>query len=238
MQERLNIQERPDIQERLDIQEQPGVQEQLDTQERPDMQEQPELQKQQECSSGNVVLIGFMGTGKSSVGRRLAARLGFRYLDTDQEIERVTGMSIVEIFTHHGEARFRAEEHEMAKTLGALRGQVVATGGGIVLNPDNLTVLREQGLIIALTARPDVVWQRVAHRTHRPLINQSITVEEIAAMMERRMPYYQSADVTIDTSDKTVREIVDQLVDYLRRREAERGERWLICQTLAVEKGG
>ncbi|MBM7867887.1 shikimate kinase [Heliobacterium gestii] len=185
----------------------------------------------------NIVLIGFMGTGKSTVGRRLAARLGYRYVDTDVEVEQVTGMTIAQIFDQYGEVRFRSEETLTARRMAAMERVVVATGGGIVLKPENVAALRSSGVLIGLEATPEVIWSRVVRRSHRPLIKRDITVEDIGEMMARRTPYYSCADVTVDTSERSVPEIVEAILAYLRERANERGEDWTVGEE-SGEGGG
>ncbi|MZP28496.1 shikimate kinase [Heliobacterium undosum] len=185
----------------------------------------------------NIVLVGFMGTGKSTVGRRLAARLGYRYVDTDAEVEQVTGLTIAQIFDLYGEVRFRSEETLMARKVAAMEGVVVATGGGIVLRPENVAALRSNGVLIGLEATPEVIWSRVARRGHRPLIKKDIRVDDIQEMMARRAPYYVCADMTVDTSRRTVTEIVEVILSYLRGRNEERGEVWTFAEE-GAEGGG
>ncbi|MTV49364.1 AAA family ATPase [Heliobacillus mobilis] len=169
----------------------------------------------------NIVLIGFMGTGKSTVGKKLAARLRCAYLDTDAEVERVTGLTIPQIFDRFGEVRFRSEESLVAQKVAAMERTIVSTGGGIVLNRANLEALGSTGILIRLNARPEVIWSRVARRTHRPLIKKDITPEDIEHMMAVREPYYGCADLDVDTSERTVPEIVEYILDFLNRREGE-----------------
>lgn len=175
----------------------------------------------------NIVLIGFMGTGKSSVGKRLAAELGFEFIDTDREIEKVTGLSIVQIFDQYGEVRFRSEETLMAKRVASMRRAVISTGGGIVLNQDNVTELKATGVLIQLSAHPSVVWSRVSRRTHRPLIKKDITEQMIAELMAARNPHYNCADYSVDTSEKSIIEVGEDIIGYLREREKQYSEKWL-----------
>ncbi|ABZ82866.1 shikimate kinase [Heliomicrobium modesticaldum Ice1] len=179
--------------------------------------------KEESCShKKNVVLIGFMGTGKSTVGRRLAARLGCPFVDTDGEVEKVTGMTIAQIFDRYGEARFRSEERQMARKVAALEGVVVATGGGIVLNPENVAALRSSGVLIGLEATAEVIWSRVTRRNHRPLLQKDSSVDHLREMMAKRRPYYACADMTVDTSSLSVNEIVEVILTYLRGCSEER----------------
>jgi shikimate kinase len=118
----------------------------------------------------NIVIIGFMATGKSTVGRRLAHRLGRAFIDTDKEIEAVTGKTVAQIFARDGAVRFRSEEALLVKKLSAREDLVIATGGGIVLDPENVRLLKESGILIALSASPDVIYQRARGKKTRPLL--------------------------------------------------------------------
>lgn len=164
----------------------------------------------------NIVLIGFMGTGKSSVGLKLATRLKRDFVDMDREIENVSGMSINEIFRRYGERRFRSEESLMAKKLSQRRNLVVATGGGLVLVPENIAALRQNGVIVLLEARAEDIWARVNRkRGTRPMLKGAASVADIQKLLDHRAAYYDCADIRVNTSDKeldaVIREILQQL---------------------------
>jgi shikimate kinase len=167
-----------------------------------------------------VVLIGFMGTGKSSVGRRLAKELGSRFIDTDQEIETQEGMSIAAIFSEKGEPHFRVLESEMAKTLGQESGCVIATGGGMPLNPANLDALG--GVRIVLTATPEVILMRTQHHADvRPLLRGSDPLSSIRKLLaEREEVYHRCADGVIDTSHLSIGETVRRVQEKVIQIEA------------------
>jgi len=167
----------------------------------------------------NVVLIGFMGTGKSVVARRVAARLGLQMIDTDREIEKVTGKSVAEIFAKDGPIRFRSEEALLVKKLVGHRNLVIATGGGMVLNPENVRLLRRDGVLIALTARPEVIYRRVKHNRNRPLLRKGDLMERIKELLNERAGVYDVAEYTVDTSDKKINEVVEEIVSYLKRKQ-------------------
>ncbi|MBE3588665.1 MAG: shikimate kinase [Thermoanaerobacteraceae bacterium] len=167
----------------------------------------------------NIVLIGFMGTGKSTVGRRLAARLGREFVDTDEEIERVTGKTIPQLFARDGEIRFRSEEALVVKKVAARQDLVVATGGGVVLNPENVRVLRENGVLIGLTAGPEVIYQRVKRKRNRPLLNgPGDTLDRIRELLAAREKAYAVADFTVDTGRHDLEEVVKMIVEYLKEK--------------------
>lgn len=165
----------------------------------------------------NIVLIGFMGTGKSSVGRRLAANLKRRFHDSDSEIELKMGMNVAKIFERYGEKRFREEEAQTLKELGVKRGLVISTGGGAVLNPLNVEALRKYGIFVLLTASPEVIYRRVKNNEDRPLLKTAPekAVERISDLLSERERAYQIADIIIDTSNLTVNEVVEQIIRVL-----------------------
>jgi shikimate kinase len=150
----------------------------------------------------NIVLLGFMGTGKSAVGRRLARDLHYQFVDTDQLIEEKTGKRISELFEQEGEAHFRRLEAEVAQEVGRREQAVISTGGGIVLNPANLEALRRNGVLVSLQARPEVILKRVQKRAgQRPLLKGPDPLSEIHRLLQERELQYRGADFTLDTSD-------------------------------------
>ncbi len=165
--------------------------------------------------SRTIVLAGFMGTGKSSVGRRLAARLGREFVDTDALIEQEGGTSITRIFADRGEAEFRAREKRAVAVAVGEDGRVVAVGGGAILDRENLAAMKAGGPVVCLTARPEIVLARVAHDTGRPLLQGPQPLETIRGLMAERADAYARADVTIDTSDLTPDEVIETLLNAL-----------------------
>lgn len=167
----------------------------------------------------NIVLIGFMGTGKSTVGRRLAHRLKRKFVDSDEEIESVNGKTVAQIVARDGMARFRSEEMLMAKKLAGRSGLVIATGGGMVLNPENVRLLRENGVFIGLTAQPEVIFNRVKRKKTRPLLLMGNMREQIDKLFAERRDAYQIAEYTVDTSVLSQEEVVEVIVRYLKERQ-------------------
>lgn len=163
----------------------------------------------------NVVLTGFMGTGKSSVGRLLADRLGFRYRDLDALIVAEEGISINEIFALHGESRFRFLETEAVRRMAREERCVVSTGGGAVISPENRRLLRESGVVVNLTASVDEVCRRLREETDRPLLKDDRSGERIGAMMAEREQFYGDAELRIDTTGKSVEDVVAEIIGYL-----------------------
>ena len=163
-------------------------------------------------SMANVILTGFMGTGKSAVGHLLAERFGYRFLDLDAMIVAAAGMSINEIFAVHGEPRFRQMESEAIGRLSEEAGVVLATGGGAVINPGNRQRMHALGVVVNLTASAEVIQRRLIAENDRPLLNSDKSQEKISGMLAEREPFYADADVRIDTSEKSVVEVVDEIV--------------------------
>lgn len=163
----------------------------------------------------NIILVGFMGTGKSTVGRRLAKLLDWEFIDTDVEIERLLDMSVSEIFKRHGETRFRSEERLLVKRLAEKKKCVIATGGGTVLNPENWADLAQSGVIFGLYAPVDVIYERIGYRNDRPLLRgERKDVEELWA---KRQPIYNQANYTVDTTDKGIEEVIQEVFDIYER---------------------
>jgi shikimate kinase len=160
----------------------------------------------------SIVLIGFMGTGKSSVARRLAEMLGWPVVDTDAMIEETLGRSISEIFEQLGEERFREEEAAVLEKLDPERASIIVTGGGAVLRPRNVRRLRELGRVVCLTAKPSILCDRLRHGTNRPLLAKGDLATQIKSLLQERASFYQgAADLTLDTSFLTHDEVADQI---------------------------
>lgn len=172
----------------------------------------------------NIVLIGFMGTGKSTVGVKLADRLGMKFIDMDKEIEKVTGMSISTLFKRHGEIRFRSEEKLMAKKLSKKKGTVIATGGGIVLQEENIEAFRENGILICLDAEPEDIFARVIRkRATRPLLKKNLQVKDIEEMLKAREPFYNCADFRVNTSGKELDVVVNEVIKFIKAKISSEG---------------
>ena len=164
----------------------------------------------------NIILIGFMGTGKSTVARLLAAKLKRRYVDTDKEIEELTGKTVARLINEQGIVRFRSEETLMLKKLSSRQGLVIATGGGAPLSPENRRLLRETGILISLSASPEVIYERVKRKKKdRPLLAKGDLKEQITKLMEERREIYQIADFTVDTGAGSIEETIKTITDWL-----------------------
>ncbi|HWI40152.1 MAG TPA: shikimate kinase [Verrucomicrobiae bacterium] len=165
----------------------------------------------------NVVLTGFMGTGKSSVGRLLARRLGFTYRDLDAAVVSSAGKSINEIFAQEGEASFRGAEKAEIRKLSACSRIVLSTGGGAVIDPENRALLKSMGVVVNLTASVDEILLRLKGDSQRPLLREDRSEARLAAMLAEREPWYAEADIRIDTGGKKLEDVAQQILDYLRR---------------------
>lgn len=160
----------------------------------------------------NIFLIGPMGAGKSTIGRRLAAVSGKHFIDSDQEIERKTGAAIDLIFELEGESGFRRRESRMLEELTAMRDIILATGGGAVLEPENRALLKKGGAVVYLMAAPEVLAKRTARDKKRPLLQTADRLARIRELMDERERIYQElADVVIDTGRCTVGRAIDQI---------------------------
>lgn len=173
-----------------------------------------------------LVVIGFMGTGKSRVGRLAAERLGWRFADSDREIAAAAGKSIAEIFAADGEQRFRIHERAVIAALAAdPRPMVIATGGGALASEENFTALRRSGMIVCLAARPEVIAERLKRSSEpRPKLAEGgkPLLERIVELLAERAATYARADATVDTSDLTIDEAADRLVAIFKALREER----------------
>ena len=167
----------------------------------------------------NIVLTGFMATGKSSVGPKLALRLGYEFVDLDALIETEAGMPIPEIFSTYGEDAFRSLESRMLERVAARARCVIATGGGAIVNLRNLELLRRNGVIVTLTAEPDVILERIGGRKDRPMLQGGEMRDRIRQLLGERAAAYAKADLTVDTSTRSVEEVVTHLLEALEQPE-------------------
>ena len=170
----------------------------------------------------SVVLVGMMGSGKSSIGRRLAARLAIPFVDADSEIEQAAGMTIPEIFEKHGEPYFRAGEARVIARLLDHGPQVLATGGGAFMNHDTRAAIRLKGVSVWLKAELDVLMKRIKRRGDRPLLKSGDPAATLTALIAERYPVYGEADLTVLSRDVPHDTIVDEIVAALRQRVGAR----------------
>jgi len=165
--------------------------------------------------SKNLVLVGFMGAGKSVVGRALSARLKKAFVDTDEVIEAREGRQITEIFQHSGETYFRKVEKSIVEELSQKQDQVIACGGGVVLDKENVASLKQKGIIFYLKAEPEVILKRTKNYRHRPLLNVEDPKKKIEELLNARQPFYEQADFIIDTSRKSIDEVVEEILQKI-----------------------
>lgn len=167
-----------------------------------------------------IVLVGMMGAGKSTIGRRLAARLHLPFVDADTEIEAAAGMTIPEIFELHGEPHFRDGEARVIARLLEGGPAVLATGGGSFMREETRRRIGEKAVSIWLKADPDIIMRRVRRRVDRPLLQTTDPAATVSRLLSEREPVYQHADLTIASRDVPHDKIVDECIDALRMRLA------------------
>jgi shikimate kinase len=159
----------------------------------------------------NIVLFGFMGTGKTCIGKSVAEKLGLKFVDMDDVVVERAGKSIPEIFAEDGEAHFRTIERQIVKDLAGEGGYVIATGGGVIKNPENVRDYSRSGLVICLSASPEVIFSRVEHDTGRPLLNTDDKLATIRSLLAERQHLYDTIPNSIDTSDMSADEVAARI---------------------------
>ena len=166
-------------------------------------------------SVNNIYIVGFMGTGKTAVGKQTAMQLNRKFLDLDAIIEARQNKKITQIFAQEGEAYFRSLEKQALGEVAAGKDLVVSCGGGIVIDQENIGVMKQTGVVICLSARPDVILSRTNSYSHRPLLNVDNPLKKIEELLKVRAPFYAKADYTIDSSDLKISEVVNRILDYV-----------------------
>ncbi|SFP90836.1 shikimate kinase [Caldicoprobacter faecalis] len=164
----------------------------------------------------NIILIGFMGTGKTTVGKLLAQRIGYRFVDTDQVIEQEVGLSIPEIFLKYGEQHFRQLEKQAIRRILTRSGMVLATGGGAVMDPANFSFLKEKGCVIALDASENTLWERLKAAKDRPMLFSDNPREKMKSLLEMRRPVYYKAHFVLPVDGKSPQEVVDDIIAIIK----------------------
>lgn len=162
--------------------------------------------------SQNIALIGFMAVGKSAVGRNLARKLRRRFVDLDAVIEKIQGRKVREIFDSEGEGYFRQLEKQTLREVLTEDRQVIATGGGVILDPDNLQLLRKKCLLIGLTAPTEVLLSRVGRASKRPLLKGADLRARIEELLEQRQSAYAQAHATVDTAGLSIDQVVERVL--------------------------
>ena len=168
----------------------------------------------------NLYLVGFMGTGKSTVGRHVAKQMGFQFLDSDQEIERIQGKAVSAIFVEGGEAAFRKLEHEFIEHGHPAQGCVVACGGGLVVPPGMLELLRSRGIVICMHASIETIIERIMHTTHRPLLQVEDPAKRLRELYAQREQLYRRTGTMVLTDRRPLREIAAHVLRVYRQEAA------------------
>jgi len=163
----------------------------------------------------NIVLIGFMGCGKSLTSNKLAETLDRQVISTDKLVEQKEGQSIAEIFERFGEGYFRKVEKEIIKEISDQRGKIIDCGGGAVMDDENMANLKKNGHIVYLSASPESIYTNIKHRSHRPLLNVEDPQSKIIELLEERKPYYEKADVTINADHRNINQIAEDVLKGL-----------------------
>jgi shikimate kinase len=167
----------------------------------------------------NIYLVGFMGTGKTSVGRQLAKEKQLNFIDLDELIEQKEQRRIVDIFAKDGEAHFRKIEKKILKQVSTQKKFVVACGGGVVLDKDNIKLMKKTGRMICLYAKPEEILKRVSANTNRPLLNVASPQKRIELLLKMRAPYYMQAERIVDTSRYSIKEVVRKISKILASKK-------------------
>jgi len=167
----------------------------------------------------NIILVGFMGTGKTTIATAVAHRLKMRYISTDDLIEKKEKRTINEIFSKSGEDYFRDAESAVIKEALGLEGMVIDAGGGAVMREENIADFKSNGIVICLTAEPNVIMERTKKYKHRPLLNVEDPKRKIRELLAKRAPFYAKADHCIDTGKLTVRQVVEKIIEILNEKK-------------------
>ncbi len=163
----------------------------------------------------NIFLVGFMGAGKSTVGKILAEKTGYSFIDADQYIEEKAGTTITQIFAEHGEPYFRDLESEATDELAKNENQVIATGGGVVQRDRNWNAMKENGITVYLKASVETIWERIKDDTKRPLLQVENPVETARELLNKRTPMYEKADMIVLTDNLSLEQAADEILSLL-----------------------
>jgi len=168
-----------------------------------------------ELKHRNIFLVGFMGAGKSTVGKILAYKIGYEFLDADKVIEDRAGTTITDIFAEHGEPYFRDMESETTESLASGDKQVIATGGGVVQRDRNWDAMKSNGITIYLKASVETIWERIKDDTSRPLLQVENPVETARELLNKRTPMYEKADIIVLTDNLSLEQAADEILALL-----------------------
>ena len=165
----------------------------------------------------NIALTGFMGCGKTAVGRVVAKVAGFEFLDTDQFIEEHVGKTIPRIFEEHGEETFRQYEREVVVRLAERENTVIATGGGLLVDAENMDTMKQYAMVFCLWASPESIWRRVKGQSHRPLLNTDNPKKRIIELLEERKAAYSRSDMLINTEYRSAKDVSNLIFSQFRQ---------------------
>lgn len=164
----------------------------------------------------NLILVGFMGSGKTAIGKRVAEKLGLAFVDMDAEIERKAGRRIADIFAQEGESYFRFLEHREAMELAKKQDLVIATGGGVVLDPDNVKDFGRTGVVVCLWIDGETAYKRTKRASHRPLLRGENPRKRIDELLEKRQPLYKQIENVVDTRGRSLDAVVEDVLRIYR----------------------
>ena len=162
-------------------------------------------------TSKNIFLIGFMGAGKTTVGRALAKNLGRDFVDLDEYLEKKLGITVPRIFSRYGECFFRDTESEALLSVSKKNRQVIATGGGVVLRDENWELMKKRGITVYLKTSPEILWNRIKDNTSRPLLQVENPYKKLLELLSKRNALYEKADFTVDTVNVSPQNIVEEI---------------------------
>lgn len=164
----------------------------------------------------NIIMVGFMGSGKTTVGKILAKKLGYEFFDTDRKIEEAQDMKITEIFEKKGEPYFRSLEKDIAKTISESENTVIGTGGGMVKNDEIMSLLKKNGIVVYLKATPEKLAYNLRNDNSRPLLMGGDKLEKIRTILEERQPLYEAVcDITVSINRKTPKKVAEDIIKKL-----------------------
>ena len=163
----------------------------------------------------NIFLVGFMGAGKSTVGKILADKTGYKFYDADSYIEEQAGTTITQIFADHGEPYFRDLESEATEELAKKENQVIATGGGVVQRDRNWDAMKKNGITVYLKATVETIWERIKDDTSRPLLQVENPVDTARELLEKRTPMYEKADIVLDTDGLSPEVVAEEILSSI-----------------------
>jgi shikimate kinase len=164
----------------------------------------------------NLVFIGFMGSGKSSVARLLGKKLGKPVVSTDEMIERAEAKTIPGIFEEFGEAHFRELEKQAVREASLLKNVIIDCGGGVVLDQENIDRLKANGCLVFLAAGPEFLYEKIKDQKHRPLLAVKDPLKKIRQLLQERKTKYKQADITLISEDRTIEEIVNEIIELIK----------------------